>query len=89
MSRREKVEWAIIILGIVAWWPKIFLRESDFSHHPLYNALCYLVIPLVLAFIFVRRAILFRRFVEDEERKRDEAEEREKQRKSRGASRKS
>ncbi|MFQ6099425.1 MAG: hypothetical protein ACE5O2_16960 [Armatimonadota bacterium] len=79
MSTREKVEWAVIILGVVAWWPKIFLRDYSFVYHPAYNFLCYAVVPLALLFIFVRRVILFRRFVEDEERKRDEAEERARQ----------
>jgi hypothetical protein len=82
LSRREKIEWAIIIAAVLVWWPKIFLRESAIADDPFYSVLCYVVAPLALLFIFVRRVIVFRRYVEEEERKRDQAEERAKMEKS-------
>jgi len=51
MSRRELVEWILILLIIVAWWPRVFL-----GYDPLwYHILIYYLTPVVLILIFVRR----------------------------------
>ncbi len=51
MSRRELVEWILIVLIIIAWWPRIFL-----GYDPLwYHILIYYLAPLVLILVFVRR----------------------------------
>ena len=51
MSRRELVEWILILLIIIAWWPRVFL-----GYDPLwYHILIYYLAPVVLILIFVRR----------------------------------
>lgn len=51
MERHELIEWAVIILVILAWWPKIFLGfEADW-----YHVLTHYVSPIVLVIILVRR----------------------------------
>ncbi len=54
MERNELIEWIVMLLVIVAWWPKIF-----FNYDPgWYQVLIYLVTPLTLMAIF---AIRYRR----------------------------
>lgn len=51
MSRRELVEWIVMMLLIFAWWPRIFL-----GYDPLwYHILIYYVSPVILVIIAVRR----------------------------------
>ncbi len=51
MERKEIIEWALILLVIVAWWPRIFL-----DYDPLwYYVLTQYVSPIVLVVILVRR----------------------------------
>lgn len=51
MERNELIEWIIIILCVIAWWPLIFL-----GFNPLwYHILIYYGTPLVLIVIFFRR----------------------------------
>jgi len=51
MERNEFIEWIIIILVIVAWWPHIFL-----GYDPLwYHILIYYVTPSTLVVILVIR----------------------------------
>ncbi len=51
MSRRELIEWVVMLLMIVAWWPRIFL-----GYDPLwYHILVYYVSPVILVLITVRR----------------------------------
>ena len=51
MSRRELVEWFLILLIIIGWWPRIFL-----GYDPLwYHILIYYVAPLVLVVVLLRR----------------------------------
>ena len=51
MERNELIEWIIIILCVIAWWPLIFM-----GYNPLwYHLLLYYVTPLVLIGITVRR----------------------------------
>ncbi len=51
MSRRELVEWIVILLIIIAWWPRVFL-----GYDPLwYHVLIYYITPVVLILIFLRR----------------------------------
>lgn len=59
MSRSELVEWVIMILCIVLWWPIIFAREGSIwfslvSSAP-YLMLARYGVPVVLVAIFVRR----------------------------------
>ena len=51
MDRQEIVEWALIILVILAWWPRIFLGYDPTWYH----VLTHYVSPIVLAIILVRR----------------------------------
>jgi hypothetical protein len=51
MSRWELAEWIVMLLLIVAWWPRIFL-----GYDPLwYHILIYYVSPVILILICVRR----------------------------------
>lgn len=51
MSRDEIIEWAVIILSVVLWWPRLFL-----NYDPLwYHLLIYYAVPVALIVIFVRR----------------------------------
>lgn len=51
MSRKELIEWIVILVIIVAWWPRIFL-----NYDPLwYHILIYYVSPVVLFLIFLNR----------------------------------
>lgn len=51
MERSEIIEWALIILVIVAWWPWIFLGYDA----GWYFILTHYVSPIVLAIILWRR----------------------------------
>ncbi|MGD9495096.1 MAG: hypothetical protein AB7Y46_02175 [Armatimonadota bacterium] len=51
MERRELIEWVVIIAGILAWWPRIFMGYDA----GWYNALIYAVYPIVLIAILVTR----------------------------------
>jgi hypothetical protein len=51
MARDELVEWIIIILSVVLWWPRLFL-----GYDPLwYHVTIYYLVPIALVAIFVRR----------------------------------
>jgi len=51
VERNELVEWIVIVLVIVAWWPRIF-----FGYDPLwYHLLIYYISPIVLVVILVVR----------------------------------
>ncbi|NPV46424.1 MAG: hypothetical protein HPY69_05680 [Armatimonadetes bacterium] len=51
MSRDEIIEWAVILLSVVLWWPRLFL-----GYDPLwYHLLIYYAVPVALIVIFVRR----------------------------------
>lgn len=50
MERNELIEWIIIILCVVAWWPLLV------GFNPLwYHLLLYYVEPLILIGITIRR----------------------------------
>ncbi len=51
MERNELLEWIVMILAIVAWWPKIFFGFDA----AWYMALIYGVTPLVLVAILIVR----------------------------------
>lgn len=51
MERNELIEWIIIILCVIAWWPLIFLGFNPRWYH----ILIYYVTPLILVAITVRR----------------------------------
>ena len=51
MERNELIEWIVMLLVIVAWWPKIFLNYDPGWYH----VLIYLVTPLTLMVIFAVR----------------------------------
>ncbi|MFO7947026.1 MAG: hypothetical protein R6V19_09435 [Armatimonadota bacterium] len=68
MSRRELVEWIVILVIIVAWWPRIFL-----GYDPLwYHALVYWVSPVILIVIFLQRFRRMQAGFEHSERMIDE-----------------
>jgi len=51
MERNELIEWIVIILCVIAWWPLIF-----WNFNPLwYHLLIYYGAPLALVLIFIRR----------------------------------
>ncbi len=51
MSRDEIIEWVIILLCVVVWWPRLFM-----NYDPLwYHVLIYYLVPLALIIIAVRR----------------------------------
>jgi hypothetical protein len=51
MARDELIEWIIMILCVLLWFPRIF-----FGFNPLwYHLLIYYVEPVALVVIFVRR----------------------------------
>ena len=51
MARDELVEWIIIILSVVLWWPRLFL-----GYDPLwYHVLSSYAVPIALVVILVRR----------------------------------
>jgi hypothetical protein len=51
MSRRELIEWIVMLVIVVAWWPRIFM-----GYDPLwYHILIYYVSPVVLVVIFINR----------------------------------
>lgn len=51
MKRSEIIEWVIILLAVLLWWPRIFLGYDPRWYH----LLIYYVVPLVLLIIFIRR----------------------------------
>jgi uncharacterized protein (DUF983 family) len=57
MDRTELIEWIIIIVSILAWWPYILIRGGMVAWgYPLwYHVLIHYVVPLILVLIFVRR----------------------------------
>lgn len=62
MPLAERIEWAVMIVGILLWWPKVFLGGDHPLHDsPVYNTVIYLVVPLALLAVFIRR---LRRFLE-------------------------
>jgi hypothetical protein len=55
MNRVEVIEWIVIMLVIVSWWPRIFLGYG-YNHDPMwYHLLTHYVSPLVLIVIVLRR----------------------------------
>lgn len=51
MQRNELIEWIVIIVTILAWWPNLFLGYS----HPVYDVVIYAAVPIVLVVILIRR----------------------------------
>ena len=72
MSRREKIEWAIILLAIAALWPKIFVPHGALSNHIVYNVLVFAVLPIALIVVFVARLRRFNRAVHEQDPLKDD-----------------
>lgn len=51
MERNELIEWIVMILCVIAWWPLIFLNFNPLWYH----LLLYYGTPIVLVIIFIRR----------------------------------
>lgn len=51
MNRTELIEWIVIMLCVVLWWPRIFWGYDAL----LYHLILYYGSPLALILIFVRR----------------------------------
>jgi hypothetical protein len=51
MSRTELIEWIVMILCVIVWWPRVFLGYDS----PLYHLLIYCGVPIALIIIFVVR----------------------------------
>lgn len=55
MNWREAVEWVVILLIIVSWWPRIFFGYG-YGYDPMwYHVLTHYLGPLILIFIVLRR----------------------------------
>jgi hypothetical protein len=72
MPLREKIEWAVIILAIVALWPRIFLPDSPINHNIVYNVLVLGVLPIALIYVLVQRVRRFNRAVREQDPLKDD-----------------
>lgn len=55
MHWREVVEWIVILLIIVAWWPRIFLGYGHDYDPMWYHVLTHYISPLILIIIVILR----------------------------------
>lgn len=68
MPTAERIEWAVMIVGILLWWPKVFLSADHPLHDSaVYNTVIYVVVPLALVAILIRRLRRFLTAVREQE----------------------
>lgn len=73
MPWREKIEWAVLILAIGAFWPWVFLpAEHSINQSIMYKVLTLAVVPIALIFIFVSRLRRFNRAVREQDPFKDD-----------------
>jgi len=72
MTTREKIEWALIILGILALWPLIFLPDHAISGNIVYKIGIYAGLPIALIFVFVSRLRRFNKALHEQDPLKDD-----------------
>ncbi|MFQ6133050.1 MAG: hypothetical protein ACE5R4_13500 [Armatimonadota bacterium] len=80
----ERIEWAVMIVGILLWWPKLLMmvyhpsapsRACDLLvalvGSPVYDTVIYAVVPLALIAVFIRRLRRFLTLLQEQEEEHD------------------
>jgi hypothetical protein len=72
MPTREKIEWGLIILGILALWPLVFAPEHPISGNIIYKVVVFGGLPLALIFVFVSRLRRFNKALHEQDPLKDD-----------------
>jgi len=84
MALSERLEWAVMIVGLLLWWPKLFVQvyqpaqESPayqtllhLAQSPVYGTVIYVLVPLALLAILIRRLRRFLTVMRQQEEEHD------------------